>query len=258
MPIPMTEVSFMTTPEPLDLQVRRSRCPPGAGRKHFKESLSVRAGASSVYRRSLSGSVQGLDCGANAERGDPMLQLVMRSRGEMLRRAIKGANTWLIPTSRAKLLKEAATPKSAGQKRVEGALQELASGAGRAKLLAKVAAGGTVAYLASKVVGGAGAVVFNESKRRVQSATNSLGVSKSRSRRGGGGNSPSRTSTAKSSGGKNSSSRSQGSRSGNRKKAASRGTSTVRKSSSRGKTTARKKPTPRKSTSRKKTTSRKS
>jgi hypothetical protein len=179
-----------------------------------------------------------------------MLQLVMRSRSEMLKRALGGENAWLIPTSRAKLLKEAVTPKSAGQKRIEGALQELTSRAGRARSLAKLAAGGTVAYLASKAVGGAGSVVFNASKRRIQSVTGSSG---------GEGNSSSRNSTSKSAGGRKSSSRSQGSSSGSRKRTSSSKKNTARKSTVSRKTTARKKPTSRKkSTSRKKTTSRSS
>lgn len=189
------------------------------------------------------------------------MQLVMRSRGEMLKRALGGENAWLIPTSRAKLFREALTPKSAGQKRVEGALQQVASKAGRANSLAKLAAGGTVAYLASKAVGGAGSVVFNASKRRVQSVTGAHGASKAGSSRGGGagGNSSSRNSSSRPSGGRSSSSRSQKSSSGSRKKTASGKRNTARKSTASRKTTARKTPTSRKkSPSRKKTTSRSS
>jgi hypothetical protein len=190
-----------------------------------------------------------------------MLHLLMRSRSEMFKRAFGGENAWLFPTSRAKLLKEAVKPKTAGQKRVEGAMQQVASKAGRVKSLAKMAAGGTVVYLASKAVGGAGSVVFNASKRRVQSVTGAHGPSKSGSSRGGGagGNSSSRNSSSRASGGRSSSSRSKGSSSGSRKKTSSGRKNTARKSTASRKTTARKKPTSRrKSPSRKKTTSRSS
>ena len=188
------------------------------------------------------------------------MQLIMRSRSEMLKRALGGENAWLIPTSRAKLLRKAVTPKSAEQKRVEGALEEVASKTGRAKSLAKLVAGGTVAYLASRAVGGAGSVLFNASKRRIQSVTGAFGASKSGSSRGGGtgGNSSSRNTTSKSSDGRSSSSRSQGSSSSSRKKTSSGKKNAAPKSTASRKTTARKKPTSsKKSTSRKKTASRK-
>ena len=169
----------------------------------------------------------------------------------MIKRALGGENAWLIPTSRAKLLKAAVTPKTPGQKRVEGVLHEVSSSVGTAKSLAKVAAGGTVAYLVSKAVGGAGSFVFDASKRRIQSIGGSNGRSKPKS--SGGGNST-RKSTAKSSGAKSSASRSRGSSSGSRKK-----TSSAKKTTARKKSTARRKPTARKkSTSRKRTTARRS
>ena len=168
----------------------------------------------------------------------------------MIKRALGGENAWLIPTSRAKLLKAAVTPKTPGQKRVEGVLHEVSSSVGTAKSLAKVAAGGTVAYLVSKAVGGAGSFVFDASKRRIQSIGGSNGRSKPKS--SGGGNST-RKSTAKSSGAKSSASRSRGSSSGSRKK------TSAKKTTARKKATARRKPTVRKkSTSRKRTTARRS
>lgn len=179
----------------------------------------------------------------------------------MLKKALGGENAWLIPTSRAKLLKEAVTPKSVRQKRVEAVLQALASNAGRAKSVAKLAAGGTVAYLASKAVGGAGSVVFDASKRQLQSLTGSKSAPRSGANRGGGGNSSSRKSTSpsKPSGRRSSSSRSQGSSSAARKKTSSSRKKTSRKNTASRKTTARKKPTSRKkSSSRKKTASRSS
>jgi len=168
----------------------------------------------------------------------------------MIKRALGGENAWLIPTSRAKLLKAAVTPKTPGQKRVEGVLHEVSSSVGTAKSLAKVAAGGTVAYLVSKAIGGAGSFVFDASKRRIQSIGGSNGTSKPKS--SGGGNS-SRKSTAKSSGAKSSASRSRGSSAGSRKK------TSAKKTTARKKATARRKPTARKkSTSRKRTTARRS
>lgn len=181
--------------------------------------------------------------GNEAERGQVA---VMKSRSAMIKRALGGENAWLIPTSRAKLLRKAVSPKSPGQKRVEGVLQDVASGVGKAKSLGKFAAGGTIAYLISKAIGGAGSVVFEASKRRVQSLSGSNGSSRSGSSTGS-----TRSSSAKSSSGRNSSSRSTGSRSNNRK-TTSRKKTTARKSSN-----GRKKPTSRKkSTGRKKTTAR--
>jgi hypothetical protein len=188
-----------------------------------------------------------------------MLKLATRNRGDMLKRALGGENAWLVPTSRAKLLKEAVTPKSTGQKRVEGVLQGLASNAGRAKSLAKLAAGGTVAYLASKAVGGAGSVVFDASKRRLQSLTGPQLAPRTGAIRGTGGNSSSRKSTLKPSSRTSSSSRSQGSSSAKRNKTSSGKKSNSRRNTASKKTTARKKPASRKkSTSRKKTPSRSS
>jgi len=163
----------------------------------------------------------------------------------MMRRALAGESTWLVPTSRARLLKVAVSPKSSGQKRVEGVLQELASSTGKAKSLAKLAAGGTAVYLASKAVGGAGAVVFDASRRRIQSVTGSDGASRSGSSAGSG-NSSARKSSAKSTRSPSAASR-------------SRSSSGTRKSTGTKKTAARKKPAARKkSTGRKKTTSRRS
>ena len=165
---------------------------------------------------------------------------VMKSRSAMIKKALGGANAWLIPTSRAKLLRKAVSPKSTGQKRVEGALEDVASGMDKAKSLGKFAAGGTLVYLVSKAVGGAGSVVFDASKRRIQSLSGSNGASRSS------GSSSARRSSPKSSGRKSSASRSTGSRSN-------------KKTSGRKKATARKKPTSRKKTSsRKKTTARSS
>jgi hypothetical protein len=180
-----------------------------------------------------------------------MFQMITRSRAEKLKRALAGESTWLVPTSRARLLKVAVSPKSPGQKRVEGVLQELASSTGKAKSLAKLAAGGTAVYLASKAVGGAGAVVFDASRRRIQSVTGSDGASRSGSS-GGGGNSSARKSSAKSTRTASSASRSQSS-SGTRKSTGNRKTATRKKPAARKKTTARKK-----STGRKKTTTRRS
>jgi hypothetical protein len=179
-----------------------------------------------------------------------MFQMITRSRAEMLKRALAGENTWLVPTSRARLLRVAVSPKSPGQKRVEGVLQELASSTGKAKSLAKLAAGGTAVYLASKAVGGAGAVVFDASRRRIQSVTGSDGASRTGSS-GGGGNTA-RKSSAKSTRTASSASSSRSS-SGTRKNTGSKKTATRKKPAARKKTTARKK-----STGRKKTTTRRS
>jgi hypothetical protein len=164
----------------------------------------------------------------------------MKSRSAMIKKALGGENAWLIPTSRAKLLRKAVSPKSPGQKRIEGVLQDVASGVGKAKSLGKFAAGGTIAYLVSKAVGGAGSVVFDASKRRIQSLSGSNGASRSGS-------------STKSSARRSSSSKSTASRSGGNRKTSGRKKTTTASKTSAG----RKKPTSRKkSTSRKKTTAR--
>jgi hypothetical protein len=158
----------------------------------------------------------------------------VKSRSAMIKKALGGENAWVIPTSRAKLLRKAVSPKSPGQKRVEGILQDVASGVGRAKSLGKFAAGGTIAYLLSKAVGGAGSVVFDASKRRIQSLSGANGASRSGS--------------TKSSARTSSSSKSTASRSGGSRKTPSRKkTTTARKTSAgRKQPTARKKSTSRK------------
>jgi hypothetical protein len=176
---------------------------------------------------------------------------VVLSRGQMFKRALTGENTWLIPTSRAKLLKAAVTPKSTAKKRSEAFVQELASGSGKAAAVARWAAGGAVAYLTSKALQGGGSVLRNASQRRIQSAFSSDGSRSTRQSTSGGGNRSSGSSARKTAARKAAATRKKTTA---RRKSAARKAAATRKKNARKKTT-----TPRKtSTGRKKATARRS